>query len=145
MVQVLCISAHHKIQPFMASMYAHILTVYQGSIFLQWTIITTFHSMACYTLFPKRNAGWIQPFFLLILGHWPWPSVMSILSNGLRSNLQKTPFKNSRRFFHNTKKCNLTLAMSPPWECICNLDPNSTHGTDQIIMAFLLNLAYQVF
>ncbi len=28
------------------------------------------------TLFPKRNAGLIQPFFLLILGHWPWPRCM---------------------------------------------------------------------
>ena len=55
------------------------------------------------TLFPKRNAGLIHPFFLSILGHWPWPRVMSILSNGLRSTLEKTPFKNFWCFPHNTK------------------------------------------
>ncbi len=32
------------------------------------------------TLFTKRNAGLIHPFFLLSLGHWPYCRVMSILS-----------------------------------------------------------------
>ena len=47
------------------------------------------------TLFSKRSANWLTPVLPVTLGHWPWPKVMSILSNGLYSNMQKTPFKNS--------------------------------------------------
>ncbi len=47
-----------------------------------------------YTLFSKRSAHWFTPVFPVTLGHWPQPRVMSILSNGLDSNMQKTPFKN---------------------------------------------------
>ncbi len=52
------------------------------------------------TLFSKRSAHWFTPVLPVTLGHWPWPRVMSIFSNGLDSNMQKTPFKNSIRFWH---------------------------------------------
>ncbi len=35
------------------------------------------------TLFSKRNASLICPFFLVPLGHWPWHRVSKNLSNGL--------------------------------------------------------------
>ncbi len=41
------------------------------------------------TLFFKRNANFLDPFFLVTLGHWPGPRVMYILSNGSGSDLQK--------------------------------------------------------
>ena len=41
------------------------------------------------TLFSKRSAHWFTPVLPVTLGHWPWPRVMSILSNGLDSNMQK--------------------------------------------------------
>ncbi len=51
-------------------------------IFLPFVFPQTFKNITFKhgTLFPKRNAGLIYPFFLLILGHWPWPRVMPILS-----------------------------------------------------------------
>ncbi len=42
------------------------------------------HGQNPHTLFTKRNAGLIHPFFLLPPGHWPKPRVMLILSNGLK-------------------------------------------------------------
>ena len=45
------------------------------------------------TLFSKRNAHWFTPVLPVTLGHWPLPRVMSILSNSLDGNMQKTPFK----------------------------------------------------
>ncbi len=41
------------------------------------------------TLFFKRNATFLNPFFPVTLGHWPWPRAMYILLNGPESNLQK--------------------------------------------------------
>ncbi len=38
------------------------------------------------------------PVYPLTLGHWPWPQVMSSLSNGHGSNMQNTPYKNSLWF-----------------------------------------------
>ncbi len=57
---------------------------------------TTMNSISWHTLFSKRNAHWFCPVLPLTPGHWPQPRVMSSLSNGLWSNMQKTPFKNSQ-------------------------------------------------
>ncbi len=57
-----------------------------------------FFFIIIYTKFSKRSAHWFTPVLPVTLGHWPWPRVMSILSNGLDSNMQKTPFKNFLRF-----------------------------------------------
>ncbi len=35
------------------------------------------------TLFSKRSAHWFHPVLLVTLGNWPWPRVMTNLSNGL--------------------------------------------------------------
>ena len=61
------------------------------------------------TLFSKRSAHWFCPIPPVTLGHWPWPGVMSILSNGLDSNMQKTPFENSLRFSRNSKTRQLPM------------------------------------
>ncbi len=53
------------------------------------------------TLFFKRNAAFLNPFFTATLGHWPWPQVMYILSNGSGSNLQKTLLRYSSRVSRN--------------------------------------------
>ncbi len=90
--QILCVVSFHWIQ-----VKCELTRIWKEIGLRQWN----WELWCNATLFPKRNAGLIHPFFLLILGHWPWPWVMSILSNGLRSNLQKTPFKNSRYFSHN--------------------------------------------
>ena len=45
----------------------------------------------CFTLFSKRSAHWFHPILPVILDHWPWPWVMSSLSNGIGSNLQNDP------------------------------------------------------
>ncbi len=55
------------------------------------------------TLFTKRKLHLISPFALVPLGHWPWLMVLMILSNGLGSNMQKTPSRNFSRFSHNFK------------------------------------------
>ncbi len=59
-----------------------------------WIIIGTigewFYFAYHTTLFSKRSAHENHPNFLRSLGHWPWPWVILILSNGLESNLQKT-------------------------------------------------------
>ncbi len=55
------------------------------------------------TLFSKRSAHWFTLVLPVTLGHWPWPRAISILSNGLDSNMQKTPFKNSIRFSRNSR------------------------------------------
>ena len=52
----------------------------------------------CNHLFSERSAHWFRPVLLVTPGHWPRPRVMSSLSNGLGSNMQKTPFENSLRF-----------------------------------------------
>ncbi len=48
-----------------------------------------------FTLFSKRSAHWFHPVRPVTPGHRPWPQIMSSLSNGLRSNVQKTLFENS--------------------------------------------------
>ncbi len=53
---------------------------------------------ALHTLFSKRSANENHPNFLRSLGHWPWPRVILILSNGLESNSQKTPWQNLKWF-----------------------------------------------
>ncbi len=50
------------------------------------------------TLFSKTSAHWFYPALLVIPGHWPWPLIMSSLSKGLGSDMQKTRFENSLRF-----------------------------------------------
>ena len=47
-----------------------------------WTLNPLFP----YTLFSKRSAHWFTPVLPVTLGHWPWPRIRSILSNGLDSN-----------------------------------------------------------
>ena len=41
------------------------------------------------TLFSKRSAHWFCPVVPVTLGHWSWPRVMTNLSNGFASNMQK--------------------------------------------------------
>ena len=48
------------------------------------------------TGFFKRDATFLNPTLPVSLGHWPWPRVMYILSNGFESNLQKNPLQYSR-------------------------------------------------
>ncbi len=60
------------------------------------------------TLFSKRSAHWFTPVLPVTLGHWPWPRVISILSNGLDSNIQKIPFKNSTGSFASYSQDQLT-------------------------------------
>ncbi len=54
-------------------------------------LVGSVHPSGClYTLFSKRSAHESRPNFLRSLGHWPRPRVISLLSNGLESNSQKT-------------------------------------------------------
>ncbi len=53
------------------------------------------------TLFFKRNTAFLDPFFPMTMGHWPWPQAMYILSNGSESNLQITPLRYSSRVSRN--------------------------------------------
>ncbi len=51
-----------------------------------------------HTLFFKRNATFLNPFFTVTLGHWPWPRVMYILSNTLQTSSMYTVPKKKRNF-----------------------------------------------
>ena len=58
-------------------------------------------SVVSITLFFKRNATFLDQLFSVTQGHWPWPRVMYILSNGSESDLQKTPLRYSSQVSRN--------------------------------------------
>ena len=79
--------------------YQGVITIHYGRIFIHKSYNRDLWS----TLFFKRNTTFLNPFFLVTLGHWPWPRVMYILSNGFESNSQKTPLQNSSRASRNPR------------------------------------------
>ncbi len=62
--------------------------------------IEQFSTYQVSTLFSKRSAHWLHPVLPVTLGYWPWSQVMPSLSNGLGSNMQKTPFENWYKLWH---------------------------------------------
>ncbi len=101
--------------------------------FAEILLCTEYSLMKTNKLFPKRSTHLFHPVLLMTLGHLPWPRVMSILSNGLGRNTQKTMWNFRMGSFAYYSQAPLTKSISPE---VSVSDPGPPGKLDEIYVHF---------